>query len=82
MLHASVQREELVAAAEGLAKGGGCKCMCACRWPLHENKDVHVLPQRTWYLLSPLHMDESAGARVPNRIKTVICVRRLHIHVH
>ena len=25
-----------------------------------ENKDVHVLPQRTWYLLSPLHMNESA----------------------
>ena len=52
-------RESIVVTAEGLLERGGLM-RGACRWTLHENKDVHVLPQRTWHLLSPLHMDESA----------------------
>ena len=47
MLHASVQRERLVVAAEGL-KRGVIECVVhADGLCMHENKYVHVLPQIT-----------------------------------
>ena len=47
----------------------------ACRWPLHENNCVHVLPPRTWYVLSPLHMDELASrSSCSKSCETIFCV--------
>ena len=70
MLYASVQRNNLVVAVERFSERGVLKCVCVCRWPLHENKDVHVLPQITWYLFSlVVWTSQPEGARVPNRMK-------------
>ena len=75
-------RESLVVAAEGLLKRGGVKCV------VHADGLCTRIIMSTYCRKKPgtcfpscIWPSQREGARVPNRIKTVICVRRLCTYV-
>ena len=82
MLHASVQRDSLVVAAEGLLKRGGSKCVVhADGLRTRTNMSTYCRKEPGTCFPSCVWTSQPEGARVPNRIKTVICVRRLYTYM-
>ena len=83
MLHASVQSESLIVAAEGLLKRGGVECVVhADGLCTITNMSTYCRKEPGIYFPRCIWTSQPEGARVPNRMKPYFAFEDIYTHLH